>query len=301
MSLWTDFLGVEIRYVQTPGFGRVRIAEAGRGNRESLLLMHGIGGHIEAYAKNVTELSRDFHVVAFDFVGHGLSEKRTDIVYQPTTYAAQLSELMDVLGIEAAHISGESLGGWVAGEFALRHPSRVKRLVLNTTGGIPIVTDKGRQDLKDLSELSRRNFGQAPTIESVRLRMQWLMHSSNWGLLTDELIQTRLQIYLRPDFQKSAPLVFAALGRIESNEQAIALLDLERIEQETLFLWTRHNPVHDVDAAQQACARVRRSSLYVMKAEAAHWPQYEAPGEFNTTMKQFLLDGCVADSVHVRP
>lgn len=44
MSLWADFLGVNIRYVQTPGFRRVCIVEAGRGKRESLLLMHGIGG-----------------------------------------------------------------------------------------------------------------------------------------------------------------------------------------------------------------------------------------------------------------
>ena len=43
--------------------------------------MHGIGGHLEAYAKNVLPLSSDFHVVAFDFVGHGLSAKPLDIDY----------------------------------------------------------------------------------------------------------------------------------------------------------------------------------------------------------------------------
>ena len=53
MSLWLDFFGSEIRYVQTPTFGRIRIAEAGRGNKETLLFQHGLNGHLEAYAKNL--------------------------------------------------------------------------------------------------------------------------------------------------------------------------------------------------------------------------------------------------------
>jgi pimeloyl-ACP methyl ester carboxylesterase len=42
---------------------------------------------------------------------------------------------MDAMKIDRAHISGESLGGWVAARFALSHPDRLDRLVLNTTGG----------------------------------------------------------------------------------------------------------------------------------------------------------------------
>ena len=60
MSLWTDFFSAEIRYLTTPTFGRTRIAEAGRGKGETLILMHGIGGHLEAYAKNVVALSDRF-------------------------------------------------------------------------------------------------------------------------------------------------------------------------------------------------------------------------------------------------
>ena len=79
MSIWLDFLGAEIRFFDTPTYGRVRVAEAGKGKPEALFLMHGIGGHIEAYSKNVVTLGRSFHTIAFDFVGHGLSEKKTDI------------------------------------------------------------------------------------------------------------------------------------------------------------------------------------------------------------------------------
>ncbi|REM69177.1 hypothetical protein DSI38_02100, partial [Mycobacterium tuberculosis] len=81
MSLWLDLLGASVRYVETPSFGNIRVVEAGMGKPEALFLMHGIGGHLEAYAKNVLALSADYHVVAFDFVGHGLSDKPLHIDY----------------------------------------------------------------------------------------------------------------------------------------------------------------------------------------------------------------------------
>ncbi|WP_276808111.1 alpha/beta fold hydrolase [Castellaniella defragrans] len=291
MSLWLDFLGAEIRYIETPTYGRVRIAEAGRGKPEALVLLHGIGGHIEAYAKNVVALGEHFHVVALDFVGHGLSEKRTDIEYFPSTYMAMVIEVMDALGIRKAHVSGESLGGWVAGLLAGRHPERVARLILNTAAGIPVVSEKGEQDLRDLDELNRKNFGKQPTVETVRLRMQWLMHESNWHLLDDELIGSRLALYTRPEFQRSAPLVFSMLARHDEVVRRGDMLPVEDLRCDTLFFWTRHNPIHDVAAAEAAVARNPRARLYVMKADAAHWPQYECPDEFNDVALRYLRTG----------
>jgi pimeloyl-ACP methyl ester carboxylesterase len=294
MSLWIDFLGAEIRYVDTPSFGRTRIAEAGKGKAETLFLMHGIGGHVEAYAKNVVALAEHFHVVAFDFVGHGLSEKKLDITYTPAVYVEQLRELMDVLGVEKAHISGESLGGMVAAGFAIAYPDRILRAILNTSGGIPIVSEKGRQDLADLAALSAKNFGQQPTPDSVRSRMQWLIYEGNWErLLTEELIESRLRIYLQPDFQKSAPLVFARLSKAASGDTNPDMVELEQIQCETLLFWTRYNPIHDVAAAESALPRIKRGQLYVMKADAAHWPQYEAPEEFNEVVVRYLKTGTV--------
>lgn len=292
MSIWLDFFGAEIRYVDTPTFGRTRIAEAGKGRPQTLMLMHGIGGHIEAYAKNVVALGEDFHVVAFDFVGHGLSNKPTDIVYNPALYVEHLRELMDAMGIDKAHISGESLGGMIAGGFAIKYPERTLRTVLNTTGGIPIVSDKGRQDLADLATLSAKNVGKPPTPETVRGRMQWLIHESNWErLLDDELVQSRLRIYQQPDFQAAAPLVFARLNKAASGDTAPDMVEIENIQAETLLFWTKYNPIHDVDAAQAALPRLKHGKLYVMKGNAAHWPQYEWPEEFNSVVARFLKTG----------
>lgn len=293
MSLWTDFLGAEIRYVNLPSFGRTRIAEAGHGNSEALFLMHGIGGHIEAYAKNVVALSDQFHVIAFDFVGHGLSEKKDDIGYLIDDYVEQLRELMDAMGIEKAHISGESLGGVVTGTFAVKYPERIKRAILNTSGGIPVVTDKGRQDLKNLADLSAKTAGKPPTMEIIRARMQWLIYEGNWSLLTDELIQTRLHHYSLPEFQRVAHLVYQRLNQVTRGERQMDMIKLEKLECETLLFWTKHNPIHDVNAAEAALPRISKGQLYVMQTEAGHWPQYEDSEEFNRVVRLYLLTGRV--------
>lgn len=291
MSIWLDFLGAEIRFVDTPTYGRVRIAEAGKGKPEALFLMHGIGGHIEAYSKNVVPLGQYFHTIAFDFVGHGLSEKKTDIEYPPQGYAEQLRELMDVLGIEKAHISGESLGGMVAGHFAIKYPERTLRVILNTTGGIPIVNEKGRQDLMNLAALTQANVGKPPSFESITGRMKWLIYEGNWNLLTDELVESRLAIYSQPDFQKSAPLVFARLNKAKDGDTMPDMVEIEKIEAETLLLWTTHNPIHDVDAARAALPRLKKGKLYVMKKDCGHWPQYESPEEFDAVVVRYLQTG----------
>ncbi len=282
MSLWIDHLGVEIRYVDTPTYGRIRIAEAGRKGAPVILFQHGIGGHLEAYCKNLVPLADEFHVIAFDYVGHGLSSRKA-MEYTPPVLAEQVRELMDALGIAKAHLSGESLGGWVSGFFAVKYPERVERLMLNTGAGIPIISEKGRADMLDLMERSKKAAGLAPTYDSVKHRIEWLIHPSNHHLITDELIKLRLHFYTMPEGREVTPLVNRMLPRHDE-----FLIPLEQIRAKTIFLWTRDNPIHDLECAQGAHARVKDSILYVMKADGAHWPQYEDPAEFNQVTRDFF-------------
>ena len=286
MSLWLDMLGTEITFVQTNNFGRIRIAEAGKRNKKNgippILFQHGINGHLEAYAKNLMALSRDFHVIAFDYVGHGLSDKPV-MDYSPPVLAEQLGELMDALDIPSAYLSGESLGGWVSAFFAVNYPHRVKKLMLNTAAGLPVVTEKGQADLRNLIALNERNVNNLPTETSVRARLEWLMHPNNRHLVSDELLALRLGIYLRPETRTVAPIINSIINRHDD-----FLIPLAQLTCPTLFLWTVDNPIHDLDAARAAAAQVRGSQLYIMKGDSAHWPQYEVPDEFNAVTSAFF-------------
>jgi pimeloyl-ACP methyl ester carboxylesterase len=281
-TLWQDLLGTEIRYVDTPSYGRIRIAEAGRRGAPVILFQHGIGGHLEAYCKNLVPLSDEFHTIAFDYVGHALSHRQA-MEYTPPVLAEQVRELMDALGIERAHLSGESLGGWVSGFFAVKYPERVDRLMLNTGAGIPIISAKGRADMDNLMALSKKAAGQAPSFDSVRARIEWLIHPDNHHLITDELVNLRLRYYTMPEGREVSPMVNRMLARHDE-----FLLPLEQIATRTMLLWTRDNPIHDLECAKAAQQRIKDSTLYVMQADGAHWPQYEAPQEFNQVAREFF-------------
>ena len=287
MSLWLDFMGAEIRFIETKSFGRVRIAEAGDPAKETLIFLHGIGGHLEAYAKQVVALSDQFHVVAYDYVGHGYSEK-LEVDYSVGMLVEHLAEVMDALGVDKAHLSGESLGGWTSGTFACKYPERVLRLMLNTSAGFPILTDKGRADMADLARLSKEAAAAGVSFESIENRMKWLFNANNYHMITEELVNTRLTIYTQPKMKTVAPRINAMMKTHDDN-----LIPLDQIKAETLLLWTVDNPVHGVEVGEYGVEKIANAQLHVMKNDSAHWPQYEQPEEFNPIARSFFGNGTI--------
>lgn len=104
------------------------------GSREAepLVLLEGMGGDIPGWRRNVPRLAQHLLVVAYDFRGNGRSDA-PDEPMSMTTFVDDTVGLMDHLGLEAAHLYGQSFGGMVAQEAALAHPERVRSLVLACT------------------------------------------------------------------------------------------------------------------------------------------------------------------------
>src|SRR5947209_6385861 len=110
-SIWVDLLGASVRYVDAGGI-RTRCLEAGEGKDNVLILLHGSGGHVETFARNVVPLSQSFPVYAIDMIGHAFTG------YHPTLFGNEamvdhLVNFMDAEGIASAYVLGESLGGAV--------------------------------------------------------------------------------------------------------------------------------------------------------------------------------------------
>ena len=173
MSLWLNALGASVRFHDVNGV-RTRCLEAGEG--QAVLLLHGIGGHVEAFAKNVVPLAQRYRVIAVDMLGHGMTDK-PDGDYMPPDYAAHILALMDTLGIARAHIVGESLGSWVAYWMIQAAPSRVLSWTCCVGAGLQV---DGFDNLRSpgVAELRKRSSqaSAAPTRDSIRARLEWLFH-----------------------------------------------------------------------------------------------------------------------------
>ena len=106
------------------------------GSGEPLLLLHGNGEDNTYFVHQVAEFSKDFTVYALDTRGHGKSPKGT-APFTISQFADDLLDFMDQQGLECPDILGFSDGGNIALTFALRHPERVNRLILNGANLFP--------------------------------------------------------------------------------------------------------------------------------------------------------------------
>lgn len=116
-------------YTEAPGF---RMAYETHGSGEALLLINGLGGDRAEWLFQVPAFAARFRVVAFDNRGAGASETPPG-PYSTAQMADDAARLLDVLAIDRAHVLGVSLGGMIAQEVALRHPERIRALVLACT------------------------------------------------------------------------------------------------------------------------------------------------------------------------
>ncbi len=101
-----------------------------------LVLLHGAGSNSLSWLRDVADWSKHFRVYTVDVIGEpGLSApSRPPLASE--AYARWLGDVFDALALPQADIVGMSLGGWLALNFATRHPSRVRRLALLCPGGV---------------------------------------------------------------------------------------------------------------------------------------------------------------------
>lgn len=278
MTIWTDLADLEFKnyYVDANGI-KTRVLEAGTG--EPLILLHGTGGHIEAYARNIRGLSEYFRVICIDMLGHGYTEK-PDRPYGIDSYSDHLLWVIQALDLKEVYLSGESLGGWVAAWFAAHHPGIAKALVLNTPGNV----NNKAEVMKKLKESTVKAVLEA-NYENVKTRLEWLMYDKSQ--VTDELIEARYKIYTQPSYQ-------------EAVHHIVALQDLEfrqnyswdpswcgKIDVPTLLAWTDHDPTSTVEEAKPIQDMIPGSELTVIN-DAGHWPQWEKVEDFNKVIIDFF-------------
>lgn len=290
-TIHTDLLGCETRFYET-GKCRTRVLEV-RNDKTPLILLHGGGGHAETYARNLRRLAEVSRPIAPDFIWHGLSSSPAWAHSEPKKpghwlhqFTDQILELMDHLKIEKAVIEGESLGGWIAFDMAIRHPDRTAGIVLNTSWGMsldPTKVDEGHFDLDALRQTSMNALNN-PTKELIRKRLEWLMPL---GGVTEELVDVRYAIWTRPETRDSLieyynRLFAANIAEFYHNEDGIRTITCP-----TLVLWTDSNPIHGVDAAHRLGELIKGSTVEILK-NSAHWPQWEHPEQHDDAVMKFV-------------
>jgi len=267
------------RYLE--GDYRLHYHEAGEG--PALVLLHGSGPGVSGWSNfrgNFPVFADRFRTVVFDMPGFGRSERpELDRAY-PRVAADALLVLLDKLGIERAHLLGNSMGGYVALEFALAYPSRVDRLVLMGPGGLA-VNILG----PDPSEGGRRlgDFMMAPSREAMVAWVDTMV--SNKAVVDDALIDERLANALAPGALESAVAIFMSLG--QHPEPVPLWARLKAIKAPTLVTWGRDDRMLPVEGALLGFRQLPNAELHIF-SKCGHWAQVERKSDFERLVIDFL-------------
>jgi len=279
MSTWTDLLGSEIRLVGTRY--RTRVLTMGEG--EPLLLLHGQGGSLENFRRNIPVYAHHYRVIAIDLLSHGLSDKpEIDGALVPLLIDGVI-DVVETLGLAPFRLEGQSQGGWVAATLALQRPEWIRKLVLTTPTGLE--PQLRPVDPAALATQLEANLAllRDPTDENVRTRMARLV--SDPALIDDEAFEIRRWMMRNPDV--NAGLQRAARAYLCEANWACRLgaADLARLQPPTLLYWGSHNMGGRAagDAIAAAIPGVRFHC-----PDVGHWAQYEQADEHNRVVLDFL-------------
>lgn len=250
------------------------------GSGAPVLLIHGSGPGVTAWANwrlVLPELAETCRAIAPDMVGFGYTERPADIQYSTDGWVDHAIGLLDALGIEKTDLIGNSFGGAIALALAIRHPQRVRRLVLMGSVGVPF----------EITPELDAVWGYEPSLAAMRGLLDIFAHDRS--LVNDELAELRYQASIRPGFQESFSAMFPAPRQRWVDAMARAEADIRAIQHKTLVIHGRDDRVIPLSNSITLNSWIDDSQLHVF-GRCGHWVQIEHNREFNQLVSNFLAE-----------
>jgi len=246
--------------------GHTRLYWEATGRGDPVLLVHGLGLSGGAWWRTVDALTPRMRVITFDHRGIGRSQSLT-YSYTTEAMADDAVAILDELKLERVHIYGFSLGGMVAQQIALRHPPRVRSLVLGATH--PGGRRAAPPDAEVMAFIRRR--GAVPSEEAA-----WASVPYNYGPRSRvehvDRIADDIDRRLENPFNERAyraQLLAASMHNCFSR--------LERIDAPTLVVHGARDRMIPVANARMTAERIPGARLKVLE-DAGHLYPTEEPG-----------------------
>jgi pimeloyl-ACP methyl ester carboxylesterase len=259
--------------------GDINIYYEIHGRGEPLVLIYGYAGHSGLWFRQIPALSKRYRVMAFDNRGVGRSDK-PDIPYTMAMMAGDVAGLLDVIGVDSAHIFGVSLGGMIAQHFALNYPQRVMSLILGCTncGGVHSI-QPAPESLAALFDFER--FKKMTPEEVARQAMPFC-YSQKFIEENPDIVDKRIAKQLEyPTPRRGATKQADAVMGHDTYEL------LPRIKSPTLVIAGDNDRVIPFENSQILASRIPKAELVIIKG-AGHEFLIEAAEETNKIVLDFL-------------
>lgn len=261
--------------------GRISTLTAGQG--EPVVCIHGLGGTKASFLTTIAALSGQRRVIAMDLPGFGDSEKPLGATYDAPYFAESVVGLLDGLGIDRAHLVGNSMGGRVAIEVGLLHPDRVRSLVLLAPALAWLRDRRWRWLLR--GPLPKLGLVQpAPRVITERL-VRGLVPGGRDGWTAagiDEFLRSFFTPRGRVAFYEAARNIYMD----EPHGEQGLWTRMEGLEPPSLFVWGEQDTLVPI-GFEKHVERVLPQAEH-LELGCGHVPQMEEPDETHTAMQDFF-------------
>lgn len=267
------FFGLEDKWLETAPGEVTHYHELGEGT--PILFLHGSGTGVTAAANwwlNLPEISELGRCIAIDSIGYGQSIVAPGTEYGIKEWVRHAVRVLDALGIDKTWIVGNSIGGWVAMQFAIDFPERLLGIVSMGTGGAKKTAALSGHAKPELSEAGIRR-----TLE------QFVVDKS---LVTEELVSLRYQAALNDT--ASDRLVEVVTARDRDRDALPLDFDvLAKLDVPVLLIHGMQDVVIPASRTWELLNVIPTADAHIF-SQCGHWSQVERAEEFNTVVKQYL-------------
>jgi pimeloyl-ACP methyl ester carboxylesterase len=271
------------RFVDLPGGFHVHYQDEGDSAKPLLLLLHGFGDSYASWEGWVRELKDKFHIIVLDFPGHGLTRAPAGYQLSGDGLAEFVDAFASKLALPKFAVAGNSMGGGVAWQLAVRYPQRIDALILADAAGFP--NEQPPAEVPLAFRILQYRLGRA-FLRSIDNRPL-----INEGLKTDvydKAVITPAFVDRWAEFQR-APGHRAILMSLNPGAfgQASAAI-LHNITVPTLVLHGESDVLIEPAAARKFAAAIPGAKL-ITYPQVGHLPQVEIPRRSATDVAEFLL------------
>ncbi|MDQ3991544.1 MAG: alpha/beta fold hydrolase [Actinomycetota bacterium] len=261
--------------------GSISTMQAGRG--EPVVLVHGLGATKASFLPTIAALANSYRLIALDLPGSGDSDKPIAAPYNARYFARAVVALLDALGLERAHLIGNSMGGRVALEAGLHEPERVGRLVLLS----PALAWLRERRLAPLVRALRPELGlmqvaPRPVVEGI-VRRVIPGGSTGW---TAAGVDEFLRSYCSP---RGRAAFYAAARNVYLDEplgERGLWTRMPSLQSDALFVWGRHDTLVPVGFRKHVERALPAAQHVVL--DCGHVPQLEASRPTHAAIRRFL-------------
>lgn len=270
------FSGLRTRIVDVDGVTWPYL-DGGLESGETVILLHGFGGDKDNWLLYARHLRKEYRVIAPDLPGFGENGKDPDADYHISAQVLRLHKFVEAMGIDRFHIAGNSMGGYLALEYALAYPSSVITMMLLNNAGVSSIN----KSEVELAAARGENLLVVSSMQELNKLLKFIVYKP---MPIPGVIKQHIGMQLISQRSFLDRIFWSLYDDILNRPLDDKLHD---VSVPTLIIWGRCDRVIDVSCTEMMKERIPQNQCIVFE-KTGHVPMLECPAQTASAHRSFI-------------